>query len=344
MTRKSFVLHIDSLDVLDELSNEQAGMLLKAMHSFHIGDETKLDTLTKIIFSPFKNQFFRDNEKYLKTCEKRAESGSIGGRSSKRESGIDNSGENQLYVLRLYNESEDFIKIGTTTNRINRRFSGAKNMPYEYEIVHQLIGVESSLEASLQASLTEFTYVPLIKFPGHTECFSRDCLDKLTKLKLFAQAKCSKAQQSAPKLAESVNVNVSDNKSVNESESDNKSVSVIKDMSPKVDVNLFLVDEIFQHWVKVMCKGNRTSLTKSRKAKISSRLKDGYPSHEIKQAIDNVAKDSFLVAGGHTDIEMICRSDTNLEKYRDASNSAKPVVGKTQEIFNQLSEINYDRR
>ena len=105
-----------------------------------------------------------------------------------------------------------------------------------------------------------------------------------------------------------------------------------KDLSPKVDVNLFLVDEIFQYWVKVMCKGNRTSLTKTRKAKISSRLKDGYPSHEIKQAIDNVAKDSFLVAGGHTDIEMICRSDTNLEKYRDASNPKavlqKPLVVK----------------
>jgi hypothetical protein len=253
MTRKSFVLHIDSLDVLDELSNEQAGMLLKAMHSFHIGDETKLDTLTKIIFSPFKNQFFRDNEKYLKTCEKRAESGSIGGRSSRRESGTDNSGANQLYVLRLYNDSEDFIKIGTTTNRINRRFSGAKNMPYEYEIVHQLIGVESSLEASLQASLAEFTYAPLIKFPGHTECFSRDCLDKLTRLKLFAQAKCSKAQQSVPKLAESVNVSENDSDSVNESESDNKSVSVIKDLSPKVDV-----DESFEKvWKQYPSKQNK---------------------------------------------------------------------------------------
>ena len=40
MTRKSFVLHVDSLDVLDELTNEQAGMLFKAMRSFHIDDET----------------------------------------------------------------------------------------------------------------------------------------------------------------------------------------------------------------------------------------------------------------------------------------------------------------
>ena len=78
------------------------------------------------------------------------------------------------------------------------------------------------------------------------------------------------------------------------------------------------IKDVFEYWAQVMCKSNRTSLTTSRKAKITARLKDGYPVHEIKQAIDNVAKDSFLVAGGHTDIEMICRSDTNLEKYRDA--------------------------
>ena len=80
------------------------------------------------------------------------------------------------------------------------------------------------------------------------------------------------------------------------------------------------IKNIFEHWVNVMSKGNRTSLTTLRKTKILTRLKDGYPVHEIKQAIDNVAKDSFLVAGGHTDIEMICRNSTNLEKYRDASN------------------------
>ena len=95
--------------------------------------------------------------------------------------------------------------------------------------------------------------------------------------------------------------------------------------SSKPDYDLDIKD-VFNYWVQVMGKGNRTSLTTLRKSKISSRLKDGYPSHEIKQAIDNVAKDSFLVAGGHTDIEMICRSDTNLEKYRDAMPVSKSDI------------------
>jgi hypothetical protein len=80
MTRKSFVLHIDSLDVLDELTDEQAGLLLKAMRSFHNDEETQLDPLTKIVFSPFKNQFNRDSLKYQTTCERRANAGSMGGK------------------------------------------------------------------------------------------------------------------------------------------------------------------------------------------------------------------------------------------------------------------------
>lgn len=68
--RKSFIIHFDSLNVLDDLSNEQAGLLFKAIKSHQLGEELELDALTKVAFSPFKNQFSRDVEKYEKLCEK----------------------------------------------------------------------------------------------------------------------------------------------------------------------------------------------------------------------------------------------------------------------------------
>ena len=68
--RKSFIIHFDSLNVLDDLTNEQAGLLFKAIRSHQLGEELELDALTKIAFSPFKNQFSRDVEKYEKLCEK----------------------------------------------------------------------------------------------------------------------------------------------------------------------------------------------------------------------------------------------------------------------------------
>lgn len=79
--KKSFIVHIDSLAVLDELSDEQAGKLFRAMKSFHLDEELELDGIMKIAFSPFKNQFIRDNEKYLETCKRRAEAGSMGGKA-----------------------------------------------------------------------------------------------------------------------------------------------------------------------------------------------------------------------------------------------------------------------
>jgi len=77
--RKSFVLHKDSLDILPDLTDDQAGKLFKAIHAYQIDDEITLDQITKMVFLPFKNQFIRDDGKYLETCERRAIAGSKGG-------------------------------------------------------------------------------------------------------------------------------------------------------------------------------------------------------------------------------------------------------------------------
>ena len=68
--KKSFVLRIDSLDILDDLSNGQAGVLFKAIKAFQNDEPLDLDSIVKIAFSPFKNQFARDNVKYENLCEK----------------------------------------------------------------------------------------------------------------------------------------------------------------------------------------------------------------------------------------------------------------------------------
>jgi len=79
-SKKSFLLHIDSLDILDDLTNGQAGVLFKAIKAYQHNEPLELDSVVKIAFSPFKNQFIRDDEKYTKTCERRAIAGSKGGK------------------------------------------------------------------------------------------------------------------------------------------------------------------------------------------------------------------------------------------------------------------------
>ena len=78
--KKSFILHNDSLDILDEISIEQAGKLFLAIRNFNIGKEQELDNETKLLFLHFKNQFVRDNEKYKNKSEINAINGSKGGK------------------------------------------------------------------------------------------------------------------------------------------------------------------------------------------------------------------------------------------------------------------------
>jgi len=68
--QKSFVLYTDSLDVLDELTDEQAGKLFKMIKDFANNKKTEPKGLLKIIFVPFKNQLIRDRKKYGSICER----------------------------------------------------------------------------------------------------------------------------------------------------------------------------------------------------------------------------------------------------------------------------------
>lgn len=83
MDKKSFVIHIDSLDVIDSMSGDQTKELLLAFRDYHIGKEIKLNGLMNAVFTQFKNQFDRDLEKYKKTVERNKGNGSKGGRPPK---------------------------------------------------------------------------------------------------------------------------------------------------------------------------------------------------------------------------------------------------------------------
>ena len=80
--KKSFLLYIDSLDILDELTDEQAGQLFKAIKSHQLNQEIKLSQILKIAFTPFKNQLERDQIKYQEKCERLRNNASKGGKAS----------------------------------------------------------------------------------------------------------------------------------------------------------------------------------------------------------------------------------------------------------------------
>jgi hypothetical protein len=80
----------------------------------------------------------------------------------------------QLYIIKCWNDKEEFYKIGKTFNDINKRFDSKKKLPYNYNIEKIITGTSkeiSLLEQQLKTLNKQFKYLPLISFGGRFECF-----------------------------------------------------------------------------------------------------------------------------------------------------------------------------
>ena len=74
--KKSFILYIDQEEVINQLTDEEAGKLLKLIYAYQIDNTTEIeDRLITMIFTPIKLQFIRDNDKYDEIKENRSEAG-----------------------------------------------------------------------------------------------------------------------------------------------------------------------------------------------------------------------------------------------------------------------------
>jgi len=95
----------------------------------------------------------------------------------------DNFDSFKVYIIRCWNEQEEFYKIGKTFVTVESRFRLKLLMPYNYEIIEQFI-FNSSKEASryelhLQKLNKKSTYKPFILFNGSNECFNKYSLTVL---------------------------------------------------------------------------------------------------------------------------------------------------------------------
>lgn len=101
MSQKSFILHQDSLVILEKMTDEQAGKFIKILYYFKkTGELQELDFAMQMATTPFLNQFKRDGIKYNNVCEARKLAGSKGGKqkvanASKCKQKVANLAENE---------------------------------------------------------------------------------------------------------------------------------------------------------------------------------------------------------------------------------------------------------
>jgi hypothetical protein len=84
----------------------------------------------------------------------------------------------KVYVIRCWNEEEEFYKIGKTYLKINQRFSSKKSLPYNWEILKEFIldnsKKASSLEHKLKIDNKIYHYRPNKNFGGKYEYFTKE--------------------------------------------------------------------------------------------------------------------------------------------------------------------------
>ena len=79
----------------------------------------------------------------------------------------------KVYIIKCFNEDEEFYKIGRTYLSVKYRFIG--NLPYNYTVLNEIRGEAREifkLESKLKRENKEFKYKPKIEFGGMYECFS----------------------------------------------------------------------------------------------------------------------------------------------------------------------------
>lgn len=81
--KSTFVVYTDWIDMIEELSDADRGVLLLAMMRYQLGmeiPEMEKGSGPRVAFAQIRKQFEKDDEKYNEICQKRREAGKAGGR------------------------------------------------------------------------------------------------------------------------------------------------------------------------------------------------------------------------------------------------------------------------
>lgn len=83
--KDSFILYTEQKAVIDKLTDEQAGKIIKAIYEYVETDKMpQLDNILDLVITPFKLALDRNKAKYEQVSKVRAEAGAKGGKQKKQ--------------------------------------------------------------------------------------------------------------------------------------------------------------------------------------------------------------------------------------------------------------------
>ena len=149
---KSFVVHKDSLNILEELTDEEAGKLIKAIYKYQItGEVEKLERGLHFIFTGFVNQFKRDREKYIHKCEVNKEN------RAKQSSGIvTNDDESSGIVTNGTDKDSKKEKDSNSDNNKENKTDNKKNKNLKIDDCKTILSEYNGFSTEEKNSITKW--------------------------------------------------------------------------------------------------------------------------------------------------------------------------------------------
>ena len=161
----------DSLETFIEKANKLHNNRYDYSLVNYIGSKTKIKIICSI-HGKFEQQPY--NHLMKKGCYKCSREQNVFSKSGFTK--IAKNKECIFYILKCFNEKEQFYKIGITSRTVQERYKNKKEMPYNYEIIKEYKSTALDiweLENRFKINFKENLYSPEIKFAGSkTECFT----------------------------------------------------------------------------------------------------------------------------------------------------------------------------
>lgn len=132
--KDNFLLKRNQKEVFDELTDEEAGKLIKGIFSYVETGDSNLKGSLKAIFIPIKNDIDRNEEKYQRIIERNRENGKNGGRPKKNED-LEETQKTQSDILETQGNPKkpDACHISYITNHISSNLEKDKGVIGEEE-------------------------------------------------------------------------------------------------------------------------------------------------------------------------------------------------------------------
>jgi hypothetical protein len=136
--KTSFVLYSDSKSIIDLMTNEQAGLLLKTLFAYVNDENPTIDNSIAIVFEMIKLQLKRDLKKWEQTKEGR----SIAGKASAEAKRLAKLNQQNL----TNSTNVDFVQQTSTNSTVSDSVSVSVNVSDNVSVINKIPAFNDFLE------------------------------------------------------------------------------------------------------------------------------------------------------------------------------------------------------